>query len=498
MTPISRRDALGLGAAALAAFPLARAADRRRPGSAPSTDDPFVLGVCSGDPDATSVVLWTRLAGPGGALLEAGDVPVTWELSEDEGFTSVVAGGTVDALAREGHAVHAVVDLSAPAWFRFTTGGWTSPIGRTAPAPRDADTLTVAAASCQNFEVGYYAAHRDIAEWQPDLVVFLGDFIYEYAANPVGDHVLRSHHGPEVRTIDDYRIRYGQYLGDRHLAASRAAAPWLAIWDDHEVENNHARLVPEDPADVDGFAERRLAAYQAWWEHMPVRMARPTSADFTIYRRVEWSSLATFFLLDGRQYRSDQACGDVTLNFDPPCADALVDDRTMLGSEQEVWLAGGLADVSARWAVIAQQTVVSDMRLENGAIINYDQWDGYAPARDRLLLAAAQPERTIVLTGDIHLAAAARLPGVGAEFVSTGVSSRSPVDQAAADALTSLFPDVVGVEADHRGYVRHTVTNDAWTAEFRTVDDATDPDSAVSTWKTFTVDANVRDVVVEA
>lgn len=493
MNPISRRDALGLGLGALAALPLVRGAAGRRQGAVPLLTDPFVLGVCSGDPDTTSVVLWTRLAAPDGGVLETGDVPVTWEIAEDDAFTSVIGRGSVDALAGDGHALHVAVELTGPVWFRFVAGDWTSPVGRTAPVPDDADTLTLAVASCQNFETGYYAAHRDIAAWRPDLVVFLGDFIYEYAGNPVGGPIVRSHDGPETRTLDDYRRRYGQYLGDVHLAA----APWLAIWDDHEVENNYAGLTPEDVAESDEFADRRLAAYQAWWEHMPVRMPRPTTTDFTIYRSVEWASLAKLVLLDGRQYRTDQACGDATLNFDPPCDDAFADDRTMLGSEQEAWLAAELADVPARWAVIAQQTVVSDMRMDNGAIINYDQWDGYAPARDRLLLAAAQPERTIVLTGDIHLAAAGRLPGVGAEFVTTGVASTSPVDQAAADALTGLFPDIVGVEAGHRGYVRHTVTPDTWTAEFRTVDDVADEASAMSTWKTFRVDAATRDEVIE-
>lgn len=497
METYSRRQALGLGVAALAAAPLTHRATRDRTAGAALDHDPFALGVCSGDPDPTSAVLWTRLTGPGGAPLPAGDVTVGWELADDESFVSIGASGTVEARADEGHSVHAVVELDGPAWYRFVAGGWTSPVGRTAPIPATAETLTLATASCQDAEFGFYAAHRDLAEWRPDLVVFLGDFIYEYASSPVGGPVVRTHGEPEVRSLDDYRRRYAWYLGDADLAAARAAAPWLVIWDDHEVENNYAALVPEDASETDRFAERRLAAYQAWWEHMPVRMPRPTTPDLRIHRRVDWASLASFLLLDGRQYRSDQACDDVALSLDPPCRDALDPERTMLGAEQEAWVADELAAVDATWAVLAQQTVVSDLRMPNGAIVNYDQWDGYAPARERLLLAATQAARTVVLTGDIHIAAAGRLPGVGAEFVTTGVSSLAPVDQATAELLTEAFPDILGVEADHRGYVRHTVTADAWTAEYRSVADPTDPASAVTTWKTFRVEASAPDEVLE-
>ena len=184
----------------------------------------------------------------------------------------------VPATAADGHSVHVTVELDGPAWYRFRAGGWTSPVGRVAPAPAaaDHDPLRIATASCQHFETGFYAAHRDIAEWQPDLVMFLGDFIYENAGRPAGQGRVRTHDGDEPTTLDGYRERYAQYLADPDLQASRAACPWLVIWDDHEVENNYAGLVPEDPSDAAGFAARRAAAYQAWWEHMPVRLPPPT------------------------------------------------------------------------------------------------------------------------------------------------------------------------------------------------------------------------------
>ena len=165
----------------------------------------------------------------------------------------------------------------------------------------------------------------------------------------------------------------------------------------------------------------------------------------------------------------------------------------MLGDDQEQWVADAFAASSATWTVLGQQTVLSDLRLPNGAILNHDQWDGYAPARDRLLGAAAGVDRLVVLTGDIHLAGVASLPGVGAEFVTTSISSAGNVP-VALEPLLRDFPTVVDAELAHRGYIRHTVTPEAWTAEYRIVDDVTTPDSPVSTWRTFRVDATARDL----
>ena len=238
-----------------------------------------MLGVCAGDPDEQSAVLWTRLVG------ELDDeVEVAWEVAADEGFDTVTASGTVSTLAADAHSVHVVAELSGPSWYRFRAGGFTSPAGRAAPTGL-ASTLRLATASCQHWETGFYAAHRDIAEWSPDLVVFLGDFIYEGAALPVGDDRVRSHDGPEPTDLAGYRARYALYLSDPHLRASRAACPWAAIWDDHEVENNYAGLVPQDPVDQPTFAARRAAAYRAWWEHMPVRLPSPVDGtDYDISR----------------------------------------------------------------------------------------------------------------------------------------------------------------------------------------------------------------------
>jgi alkaline phosphatase D len=391
--------------------------------------------------------------------------------------------------------VHVVVDVTGPSFYRFRAGEWTSPIGRVAPTGVDPAQLRLATANCQHFETGFFAAHRDLAEWAPDLVVFLGDFIYEYGGENLGGTLVRRHAGGEAVTIDDYRQRYALYLSDPDLLVARAVCPWLAIWDDHEVENNYAAEASEDSAPAEQFRARRLAAYQAWWEHMPVRTDRPVEgADPIIYRTIPWASLADVILLDGRQFRSDQACGDVVLSTDPACPETADPARTMLGSVQEQWLGDQLAATSATWPVIAQQTVLSDVTLPNGAVLNFDQWDGYPAARQRLLLQAAQAERAVVLTGDIHLAAVGMLPGVGVEFVTSSISSPGHVPTVVVGVLTG-FPDVVDAELTHRGYTRHTVTPETWTAEYRIVDDVADSQSTVSTWKTFVVDAKVRDAV---
>jgi alkaline phosphatase D len=462
----------------------------------PLAVSPFTLGVTAGDPDERSAVLWTRLVAGSGAPL-ADEVAVVWELAREPAFGDVLAAGVVTASATEGHSVHVTVDLDGPTWYRFRAGGWTSPAGRVAPAPAASEqaALRIATANCQHLEAGFYAAHRDIAEWQPDLVMFLGDFIYEGAAQPVGPDRVRSHDGDEPTDLAGYRARYEQYLADPQLQASRAACPWLVIWDDHEVDNNYAGLVPEDPTEADGFAARRADAYQVWWEHMPVRLPPPADGGaYPIHRRVQWGALADLLLLDGRQYRSDQACLDVTLSFEPPCQEAAEPTRTMLGADQERWLDEAFASATGTWTVLGQQTVMTDLRLPNGAILSHDQWDGYAPARDRLLDRAAGVDRVVVLTGDIHLAAVGTLPGVGVEFVTTSISSANDIEGVVDPAaLAGLFDTIVEAELAHRGYTRHTVRRDSWTAEFRTVDDVASADSPVSTWRTFRVHADARD-----
>jgi alkaline phosphatase D len=447
--------------------------------------DPFVFGVASGDPDDASVVLWTRL---GGDDLPDEPIEVAWEVVGDNGATT---SGTATTSAEVGWAVHALVEIDEPGSYTFSAGEWTSPAGRTAPLDPAASEVRIAAASCQHFETGFYAAHRDIAEWEPDLVLFLGDFIYEGDAVPAdGETRFRSHEGPEPKDLDGYRARYATYLADPHLQASRAAAPWMVIWDDHEVENNYAGSVSQENEDPAAFAERRSMAYQVWWENTPTRLDPPTGDVYAIYRSIDIGELVRISVLDGRQFRSDQV-SDATLEVGPPAAGWDDPERTMLGAEQEAWIAERLTSSGALWNCLAQQTILSDTRI-NGSILNYDQWDGYAAGRDRLL--ANAPANFVTLTGDIHLAGVGEVGPIGApvgiEFVTTSISSSGNVDPTLAPALLAI-PSIVDAELESRGYTRHTVTPAAWTAEYRTVDDIKDSESPVSTWKTFRVDAGV-------
>ena len=483
----------------------ATAAERTLP------SDPFTLGVASGDPDTNSVVLWTRLAlDPlNGGGMSAGDIEVTWELATDEGFADIVASGVELATGTQGHSVHA---LAAPAttsslgfYYRFRAAGFTSQSGRTQLAP-DGQTASArfVSASCQNYEDGLYAAHRDIAEQSPDFVVWLGDYIYEGAGSPAGSTTaVRSHDDSEPMDLVAYRNRYALYKSDAQLQASHAACPWFIVWDDHEVENNYAGVTPQDPADAADFGVRRQAAYQAWWEHQPVRLPPPPAqGDYAIYRAVAWGDLIGIALLDTRQYRSDQGCNDATLNLDPACSDLDDPTRTLTGETQEQWLFNTIGKQGTTWNVIGQQIVMADITF-NGAVLNYDQWDGYPQARQRILqhLADQSVANVIVLSGDIHLAGVAILragatavgQAVAVEFVDTSISSGGLIDESLVN-LVKAFPDIVDVELAHRGYTLHTVTPTAWSAEYRTVDDITAASSPVSVYRTFVVDAGTAAV----
>ena len=462
-------------------------------------DDPFTLGVASGDPLADSVVLWTRLVPEGEAVV--GDVLVRVELARDEAFTAAVFDRDVTAREDEGHSVHVVVEgLEADSWYwyRFSAGPFTSPLGRTRTTPAEDATVTqvvVGSASCQNYEDGWYVAHRDIAAAGLDLLVWLGDYVYEGAGQQVGvDGHVRTHGAGEASTHDDYRARYALYRRDPDLRAAHAACPWLVIWDDHEVENNYASDVSSDPSvPAEAFRARRAAAYRAWWEHMPVRLERPESADLQIYRSFRYGDLLQLSLLDGRQYRSDQTCGDVTASLEPACAETFEPTRTMLGSEQEAWLHEQLREAGGTWNAIAQPVIVANLTL-NRAVLNYDQWDGYPAARDRLLQAMAdeQVPNVVVLTGDVHFAEIANLrapergPIVGVEMVATSISSGGLVNPALTPLLTAI-PDVVDADLAHRGWIKHTVTPERWQAEYRIVDDVKVADSPVGVHATYEV-----------
>ena len=493
----SRRGLLrgGLGLAALATL----APPMRRALAQAAARDPFTLGVASGDPWPDGVAIWTRLApeplAPGGGMPRAA-VEVTWEVAADERFAVVVRRGAAVARPERAHAVHVEVGGLGPGrpWFyRFRTGRHASAVGRTrtAPAPGAAvPALRFVNAGCQHYEHGHFTAWRHIAA-EPDLdfVFHYGDYIYEGAGRAPGSRgwgpVVRSHRGAETMALEDYRQRYAQYRLDPDLQAAHAAHPFLASYDDHEVDNNWAGAFSEDHQPPEVFALRRAAAFQAWFEHMPLRAgAWPRGAEITAYRRLRFGDLATVHVLDTRQFRDDQPCGDRT---GPPCADVARADAQMLGSAQERWLLDGVSAAPARWTILAQQVPMMRRVLRDDGAISMDKWDAYPAARERLLRGLAQRRvaNAVVLAGDIHRAVAGTVgsgegaPPVATEFVATSITSEG--DGAEADAagagLLRRNPHIA-FQNGRRGYTLHEARPGWMEARFVALATVTAPGAA--------------------
>ncbi|WP_435207875.1 alkaline phosphatase D family protein [Micromonospora sp. bgisy143] len=464
----------------------------------------FKLGVASGDPAPDSVVLWTRLApsplnadGQGG--MADADVTVEWQVSTTDRFSSLVASGSVVARYADAHSVHVVAGgLAADSdyYYRFRAQGQISPVGRTrtAPAPgtfgRD---LVMAFASCAHYEAGYYTAYRRMAEENPGLILHLGDYIYEGGVNT---SAVRQHVGAEIVSLADYRRRYALYKSDPDLQAAHAAAPWLVVPDDHEVENNYANMVRADSSPTLTAAQwtaRRTAAYRAYYENMPLRPASaPSGNSIPLYRRVRWGQLATFHMLDTRQFRDDQACGDGW----KVCADADLASRSLTGATQEAWLLDGLAQHYGTWDILGQQVFFARQFEASGAA-NMDAWDGYRASRSRIQTGWQQRgvRNPLVLTGDVHKSWANELKAdyanpssatIGTELVCTSITSTgngtgsTTIPNAATNPHLKFY-------SDRRGYVRTTISRSQVRADFRAVNTVTEHGAAASTVRSFVI-----------
>jgi alkaline phosphatase D len=327
-----------------------------------------------------------------------------------------------------------------------------------------------------------------------DLIVHLGDYIYENR----GLETLRRHAAPEAHTLDDYRQRYAIYKSDPSLQQAHAACPWLVTWDDHEVSNDYADRHSQfdDPAEL--FLARRAAAYQAYYEHLPLpRQLVPFGAHQRLHTRQRFGRLLEIVLLDGRQYRSKQACGGRRVN---PCAELFANERTMLGQAQEAWLGRALPDMRARFNLFAQQTVFAHMDQAPGEEVGYwdDGWSGYPAARQRLIdqLALHGTRNPVILSGDVHgflVNDVHRRPGdnespiAATEIVTTSISSSGP-PQATFDQWQAENDNVRFARSDRRGYTRLTLEQNALQAELMAVDDVSQPDSTVSRLAHFEVE----------
>jgi alkaline phosphatase D len=505
---ITRRALLGRAGLAGGALALAAAgATSARASVARLADHPFTLGLASGDPRADGVVLWTRLAPDPLDARALGDakVGVRWELARDEGFHRVVRRGRTTATPELAHSVHVEVEGLRPSteyFFRFDAGGHTSAVGRTLTAPARAacpGAYRFAFVSCQDYQDGFFTAYRHLAEEDVQLVVHLGDYIYEGDADPEKPRV---HDGPEPVSLDAYRARHALYKTDADLQLAHGRVPFAVTWDDHEVDNDWAGDTPQDPEEQspEQWLARRAAAFRAFYEHMPVRRRQlPRGAELRLFRRLRVADLATFHVLDTRQYRSrSEPCGYGT---GPVCPEVLDPARTMLGERQERWLTRGLERDGARWQVLAQQVPIARLEVAPGPAeeLKLDKWDAYPVARARLLQTLERTENAVAITGDLHDSWVADLkrdftdpasPTVGTEFIGTSISSDGDGVEVTEEGAIALAENPhVRFHNGQRGYVTCDVTPDRWTTTFRVVPFVTRPGAPVGTRATFVVDA---------
>ncbi|MEU8249269.1 alkaline phosphatase D family protein [Nonomuraea sp. NPDC048916] len=449
--------------------------------------DPFTLGVASGDPSTDGFVLWTRLAldplgGDGRGGMPSHDVPVDWQIAADERFTKIVRSGTATARPAAAHSVHVEVrglDPGRDYFYRFRSQGRVSPAGRTRTTPVGARPLSFAVAACAHYEHGYYTAYRRLAEEEPELVVFLGDYMYEYG--PRGYTALagqvRTHTPGKCVTLADYRLRHAQYKSDPDLQLAHATAPWLVAFDDHEVENNWAGPVSSTGAPA--FDRRRADAFRAYYENMPLRRASVRGAALRVNRRVSWGSLARFHLLDTRQFRDDQACRD---GVRAGCDERLDTGRTLLGAAQWRWLEEGLRGSTTRWNLLGQQIMMAhrDFKAGPGREVNMDSWDGYAAERTRLLGSLAATANPVVLTGDAHMHHLSDLkadfddpgsPVIAKELVTSSIASDGDGyrdHRRIAEALSENRH--ISYIDQRRGYITAKLTHDDLSVAFRTLE----------------------------
>lgn len=495
--PISRRRFLALTggtvAATAALWGVSSAPVWARPRF---SAEPFALGIASGDPRPDGVVLWTRLApdplaadGHGG--MPAKRVAVRWQVAEDARFHRVVRSGTEHAVPELAHTVHAEVGHLRPGrdyYYRFLAGDEVSPVGHTRTAPaqgRRLDELSLALVSCQKWAGGRYAAYRTMAEEDLDLVLHVGDYIYEE---------------PTSETLTDFRLLHALHKTSPDLQAAHARFPFVVTLDDHEVENDWGAGVsrPDDEPsnEPERFLALRAAAFQAYWEHLPLRRAqRPSGPDMLLHRRFSYGDLTAFQVLDTRQYRTPNLSYEFP--FGPLQEEASDPERSLPGAEQERWMFDGLRRSDTRWNVLAQQTVMAhyDYDLTDAVAVNHDQWDGYSASRDRLLgyIDRVRPDNPVVLTGDWHCAFVNDLKAVFAdpasetlatEFVGTSVSSDCRWAGDVANALPEN-PHVKWADGTRRGWLRCTVTRDEWRSDYRVVaaaDDAEGPAQTQTSW----------------
>ncbi|EIJ0964813.1 alkaline phosphatase D family protein [Vibrio parahaemolyticus] len=441
----------------------------------------FEHGVASGDPTQTQVIIWTRVT------TAASYVDVSWQVASDMEFSNVVQSGVFTTDTGRDFTVKVdVQNLNANSqyYYRFIVGEMMSEVGQTQTLPEDGvEKASMAVVSCANYPAGYFHVYREILnqhEQSPfDVVLHLGDYIYEYGAGGYASEDAAAlgrepSKGTECITLDDYRKRYAQYRQDADLQALHAKLPMIAVWDDHELANDTWKNGAENHQDDEGsFIDRRAAAAAAWTEWLPVR--ENTFSNMLIYRQFSFGNLVNLMMLDTRLVGRDKPLDYFSLSA--PTMEAIGGlvaqsrsaDRELLGTEQLAWLMKEFNTHDAKWNVLGQQVLMSRMELPssvmtamfqlftsteekkteallavNTAITGYladpsadpislpynlDAWDGYYVEREKVYqLAKASSGNFVCLAGDTHNAWASELKDVsnnpiGVEFATSSVSS---------------------------------------------------------------------------
>ena len=496
------------------------------------TDASFEHGVASGDPTQTQVIIWTRVT------TEASYVDVSWQVSATEDFSSIEQSGTFATDTSRDFTVKVDVQNLNPNtqyYYRFMVGEASSIVGITQTLPEGSvDKASMAVVSCANYPAGYFNVYKEILEQHQkasfDVVLHLGDYIYEYGAGGYASEDAAAlgrepSKGTECITLDDYRKRYAQYRQDQDLQALHAALPMIAIWDDHELANDAWKEGAENHYNSEGsFNDRRAAAAAAWTEWLPVR--ENTFSSMLIYRQFAFGDLINLMMLDTRLVGRDQPLDYFSL--DAPTMEAIgglvaqsrSTERELLGTEQLAWLMNAF-NQEAKWNVLGQQVLMSRMELPSSVMLamfqlftatddqkmdallavnnalasyladpssdtvklpyNLDAWDGYYVERERVYeIAKASSGNFVCLAGDTHNAWTSELKDVsnnpvGVEFATSSVSSPGLEEYLALEpvaiaqmeyTLPNLVSELQWTDIKQRGFMGVTFT----------------PEKAESTW----------------
>lgn len=474
-------------------------------------NDPFQLGVASGDPVADGFVIWTRLApdpfDPEALPEEA--IEVTWEVATDEGMKKIIARGNQMARPHMGHSVHVDVrglDPARPYFYRFRCGAAVSRVGRatTLPTPRlRVDRLKFAFASCSHLEQGYFTGYRDIAQQDLAFMIHLGDYIYESSWGTT----VRHHPGPDPHTLEQYRVHHAAYKFDPDLQAAHAACPWFFTWDDHEVANDYSKERSELTPDPQEFYRRKVAAYRAYYENMPLRpYSRFANDEMRIYQRAWYGDLLELNIPDLRQYRDPIACttperqGGRVVDV-AACPDVLEPTRSMLGREQELWVRNGFGRSGCRWNVIASALMFTDFDQIIGPGVGAftDSWGGYQGGRRQILdlIKTRDIKNVVGIAGDIHSFFVSKVmddpkdessPALMSEFTGTSITSES-FNGALFQSLLPENPHILFSDDTMRGYVLCDIDHQTWRADLRVIDNIRVRNSATQTMRSYVVES---------